>query len=464
MRSLKILAPAWLLCFAMIISVAAFTFGCTSEAPPPNVPDIPNTPTTPDNPETEDKTVYVFKDGATEYSLVHTGKNTADYTYARTIFNKLAIDFAYESTDIYDFKTKTSDKEILIGETDRQISKDLKSAADAKNTSGKDFVWGFGYRDGKLAFYANSTEAFEYGWEAFFNTVVHDDGIYFDGELWVIGCKTYLEYQIENKTLFRGKTISFLGDSITSFAGYSTAGNETYYGGYVTYLKAEDTYWMRTVENYGMRLGVNDGWSGSRIGWDGVTASGNMVGKDKNMASQKRIDTLDDNGVPDFIVVYAGTNDIRREPLGSLDEVDWDTVLDYENTTPAERAEWRVDDFAHSTASMLAGLKMTYPDAHILVLIPTWVEVNSAHEYTASAEIVKERTNAFGDLYIEVCKKFGVDYIDLRAICDFEDRATSGFYGDAPSYLHPSASGMNEIFLLMKDYYDKLVPEALKTQ
>ncbi len=253
--------------------------------------------------------------------------------------------------------------------------------------------------------------------------------------------------------MYKGKTISFIGDSITSFAGISTSGNACYYP--TPFLKdPEDTYWAKLVKHYGFRLGANDGWSGSRIGWDGVPVESDMIGEGKYMACQKRLDTLGRNGEPDYIVVYAGTNDIRREPLGDFDKVDWDTVLDSENMTREKQAALPFGDFAHSTSAMLAGLKLLYPKAHILALIPMWVEIDPASENTATAEIVKERTNSFGDLYIRVLEKFGIDYVDLRKLCTFENRAEC--VGDDPSMLHPSRAGMQKIFEAVVEYFDAL--------
>ncbi len=421
------------LCALVTLSTLIFTVSCGENTPPDTVADI-------------------LKGGESEYAIVFSNDGVSHERYAEYLSEFALIDYNYEGFEVYDHNDKTNDKEILIGATSRQLSKDLVTAVNTANTSGKDFVWGYGYRDGKLAFYANCDEAFAYGWDGFYTSLAHDDGMYCDKDMWVIGRKSYSEYLFENKLLFEGKVISFLGDSITSFAGISTEGNEYYYP--QNFLNnADDTYWMKLVNNYKMTLGRNDGWSGSRISWDGTEHS-NKVGDGIYMASQERIDTLDDNGTPDFIVVYAGTNDIRYEPMGDINEVDWDTVLNYENMTQQEREALPVSDFAHSTASMLAGLKMTYPDAHILVLIPTWVSQNSL---MTSDEMVKTRVKEFGDLYIEVCNKFGVDYIDLRTMCTFEERESSGYFGDAPGYIHPSKSGMTKIFEMMKEYYDELM-------
>ncbi len=247
--------------------------------------------------------------------------------------------------------------------------------------------------------------------------------------------------------MYKGKIISFLGDSITSFRGISTERNECYYP--TPFLTdPEDTYWMKLVRHYGFTLGANDGWSGSRIGWDGVSVVGNMVGEGKNIACQKRLLELRRGGEPDYIVVYAGTNDIRREPLGDFDAVDWDTVLDSANMTEEIRSALPVTDFAHSSASLYAGLKLLYPKAHIVALVPMWVDVEEGH----TEREVEDRVNRFDDLYIRVLEKFGIDYIDLRKLCAFKDRAECT--GDDPALVHPSIAGMKKIYEALVEYFD----------
>ena len=245
--------------------------------------------------------------------------------------------------------------------------------------------------------------------------------------------------------MYNGKIISFMGDSITSFKGVSSEGNACYYP--TAFLTdPADTYWAKLVDHFGFTLGVNDGWSGSRIGWDGVQEVGNMVGKDRNLACWSRISKLGKNGTPDYIVVYAGTNDIRREPLGEVGAVDWDTVLDKDGMTLERWQTLPINDFAHSTAALYSGLRMAYPDAHILALLPMWVDVENT-----TGEEVEARVNRFDALYIEVLKKFGIDYVDLRELCSFADRAVCT--GDDPSLLHPSRQGMQMIFELVAKYY-----------
>ena len=53
-------------------------------------------------------------------------------------------------------------REILIGDTGRSLSTDLVAAITQKSAENGDaLIWGYAYRDGKLAFAANSEEAID---------------------------------------------------------------------------------------------------------------------------------------------------------------------------------------------------------------------------------------------------------------------------------------------------------------
>lgn len=98
-----------------------------------------------------------------------------------------------------------------------------------------------------------------------------------------------------------GKTISILGDSISTFKDYIPTGNATYYP-QNNVQNVSDTWWMQLVTELGAKLGINESWSGSCVS---VTS-----GERLPMASLDRIQNLDNNGTPDVILFFGGTNDI----------------------------------------------------------------------------------------------------------------------------------------------------------
>ena len=105
-----------------------------------------------------------------------------------------------------------------------------------------------------------------------------------------------------------GKTVSILGDSISTFYADGSEMN-SYYGGenqffyprYSTTIKTVDkTWWYQLIKNNDLKLGVNNSWSGSC-----AIGTGSSAG-----ASDGRINTIDDNGMPDIVIIFLGTNDV----------------------------------------------------------------------------------------------------------------------------------------------------------
>ena len=147
-----------------------------------------------------------------------------------------------------------------------------------------------------------ATSEFEYifkGWDKQISKVVDD----------VVYTAVYEEKEIKEEiTSLDGLKISFLGDSISTFYAegsemnsYYGGENEFFYPRYSHSIKTVDlTWWCKLIKNNNMVLGVNNSWSGSQ-----ACGSGNSAGQ-----SDYRINTIDENGDPDIVIVYLGTNDL----------------------------------------------------------------------------------------------------------------------------------------------------------
>ena len=107
--------------------------------------------------------------------------------------------------------------------------------------------------------------------------------------------------------------ISILGDSISTFEGYSnnpkrnttTQNNKVYYGGEGNTgskypFRVEDCWWYKSANAAGLRVLVNNAWSGDRVARFGLTR-----------CEQLHSDVLNLN--PDVIAVYIGTNDYNHK-------------------------------------------------------------------------------------------------------------------------------------------------------
>ena len=163
---------------------------------------------------TPPETVYLAKDGATEYSVVWSDQGVVHSTSASRITGIINLDMAIEA-DSYEYTAKTTAKEILIGKTDRAISVELANAVDAAVAGDDVYAYGYGYKDGKLAYYANSAEALNYSWATFFMLLRSEDGaLSCQSDLWVVEAITAQEYA------------AYVETTVPYYISYETNGGE----------------------------------------------------------------------------------------------------------------------------------------------------------------------------------------------------------------------------------------------
>lgn len=229
----------------------------------------------------------------------------------------------------------------------------------------------------------------------------------------------------------QGKTVSILGDSISTFEGISngvaaTTSNSTIGNGSAHYgenpdgtplrgdVLLEDTWWYQAAEELGLRILVNNSWNGTcvyeaRFGSEGAYA---------NRCVELHDDTGDNAGEePDLIFVMMGTNDFTNFP---------DTL----------------DQAAHFYGVMLQKMKDRYPKAEIycLSLLPRREE-NSLG--------VGQPTEFNRDLKT-VVEKEGCVWVDLTTTeITPENQVFDKYFHD--SNLHPNALGMDVITRCLVD-------------
>lgn len=224
-------------------------------------------------------------------------------------------------------------------------------------------------------------------------------------------------------SLFRGKTISVMGDSISTIKDKIPSGNALYYdnttGKEMTF---ERNYWGAIITRFGAAEGIDEAWSGSTIG-----------SKAASMASKDRINKLDDNGTPDVILYYGGSN-----PDSSVGTFDPDA--DY-----AKTVDWAqsYSDTASAYAASLQRMKETYPDAEIIAMIPYYEKNNIPKQ----AEVIEQ-----------IAKHYDITTIDLRELRNQE--------GISPNNaLHPNMDGHSQIaaYICQQLYEQRAVTPDEKT-
>ena len=245
--------------------------------------------------------------------------------------------------------------------------------------------------------------------------------------------KNFNSSQIGNFTTllgkYSGKKISILGDSISTY-GVPGATNQdgTYcYSYYPTAtcrysqngsdsiaFNVNDTYWMRIINMLGATLGINESWRGTKVAGSDASAFNN----------QTRINHLGENGTPDLILVFGGTNDAGNNiTIGTFNG---GVYTDYD--TAEEIAALPVSTFADAYKAMLIRLMFTYPTSEIVCILPT---------YTTTYYTI-QKLDDYVEVIKEACDFFGIKWIDTRVsgITIFNKQA---YLSDG---IHPNAAGM----------------------
>lgn len=221
-------------------------------------------------------------------------------------------------------------------------------------------------------------------------------------------------------SLLNGKSLSILGDSISTYAGYIPVGNANYYtGNNAGVSSVNDTWWMKVINALGLTLNLNNSWSGSRVTTtDGNTSAGCYT-RCQNLGT-----------TPDIIMVYMGINDFNNEvALGTYDG---------NGTFPTATTTFR-----ESYAIMLNKLMTAYPLADVYTFTLPPCERNGgigAPEKNGNDVLLSD----FNDAIINLSEVFNTKLVPLHE-CGLTYYNMSTYMGDwnsgAQTALHPNAAG-----------------------
>ena len=212
--------------------------------------------------------------------------------------------------------------------------------------------------------------------------------------------------------MLKGKRLSILGDSISTYKGISNdqSINHTLFYNPCFYsdgFPLEKTYWMQLIDRFGMTLCVNNSWSG-----------GNLSGKDDESSGLNRARQLsrDSGENPDLIILFMGMNDLGR----GIDPIVF--TSDYEKT--------------------LLTLKDCFPNAVVCC-----VNLPDRDIY------LKPRAEIFNQAIEDAVKKMG----DCFFIADlYRSRLNNDFYYmNTRDGLHPDEDGMRIIADIIEESIKK---------
>lgn len=197
------------------------------------------------------------------------------------------------------------------------------------------------------------------------------------------------------------RKISILGDSISTFAGY-TPDDAVFYDSYVQWetgvKDVEDTWWVQVIREMNGELGTNHSLAGSMV-------SGNLS---TSAMSYERIEKLGANGTPDVILVSAGCND-------------WGFCV-------------LPEEFEEAYRIMLHRIKEQYPHTEIwCATLPEGKEPQGQTFFNIDSTISKR---VYSKIIRENARKAQVSVADL---------ANSGIEYETVDGVHPNKEGMRTL-------------------
>ena len=227
----------------------------------------------------------------------------------------------------------------------------------------------------------------------------------------------------------KGKRVSIIGDSISTYAGYIPEGYAIAYPKWDV-SSPDDCWWMKVIKKGDMVLGQNCAWSGSKV--CGV-ATGNSA---EAACSDQRIKDLALNGTPDIVVCFIGTNDVgNTATMGEWHKGD---------AIPANSGT--VSTMSEAYALMVSKIMKTYPLARVYCCsLPERKRV-SGEKITEYPMVSNGLTlYDFNDMVKEVCEALGAVYVDLHGCGMTWWNAETYLVWEEKGVLHPNKLGM-ELF------------------
>lgn len=205
-----------------------------------------------------------------------------------------------------------------------------------------------------------------------------------------------------------GQRVSILGDSYSTFEDFVTpSSNELWYyakndTSKTDVNRVQDTWWWQFVHDNGMKLEINNSYSGATIGYGGYD------GNDYSARSFLR--RMYNIGSPDILLVFGATNDSwSGEQVGEYKYCDW-TWGDFY-------------DFRPAMAYMVNWIKLHHPNVRVYYII--------------NSDLRKDITESMK----VICRHYGVPYIQLENI----DKKNG----------HPTVKGMKAIAEQVGDVVNK---------
>lgn len=227
------------------------------------------------------------------------------------------------------------------------------------------------------------------------------------------------EYDIDidplPKSIYEGKTLSILGDSMSTFGGYIPSSYPYHYPRENAAAEdvqiVSDTWWWKLMNALGMTLNINNSYSGSKV--TNTFNTGYIIGDQetadetagcKTRCMNLRLGSED----PDVIIIWMGINDFNTEV--ELGDYDGTTPLPPDSDPPADPPP-NTKVFSEAYAVMLDKILALYPYSEV------WVCTLSPCEKNGDIGFPEINGNGvalsqYNDVIRNLAKAFGVRVLD----------------------------------------------------
>ncbi len=213
---------------------------------------------------------------------------------------------------------------------------------------------------------------------------------------------TFQEATIKNINTdsFADKKMSILGDSVSTFDGWSnnpeinsTLGSNAveYFGNNHGISSVNETWWKQLADETGMEILVNNSYSGDKV---------------CNHAQQRSLQLHNNEGeTPDVVFVFMGVNDVR--------------------------GFCGVTKFKTNYTQIIKNITRNYPDAEVYLLNMVYY----LYESESICNVIKSVANTYGCTYVDVRNNAGINASNY----------TNYMAADETEKLHPNSAGMDLI-------------------
>lgn len=224
----------------------------------------------------------------------------------------------------------------------------------------------------------------------------------------------------EYHSVYYGKKVSILGDSISTYKGYIPDGNKVYYtGSNCGVSSVAQTWWYRSlIKGLGMELLVNNSWSGRCVTnvYDATTGMINSGG-----CNEEQIDALATGGVnPDVIIIRLGINDLTHGFSLGMTMGDYNGHGVIPSSTDANKKKFR-----EAYAIMLGYIAKKYPDAEVWCCTCTNVHRNPVFPCLYKGYSISD----LNSVIVEMADLFGYKVLRHNR-CGLNYYSGSDYFGD----------------------------------